>query len=83
METSKNLQIPIFCAGISCDRAWVFEKSWNKAYLPKPFAKLNIVWTGPIEIPNKQAELDEKWTREVAEQINAAHQQAQGFIAES
>jgi lysophospholipid acyltransferase (LPLAT)-like uncharacterized protein len=76
LETSKNLQIPIFCAG-------VFEKSWNKAYLPKPFAKLNIVWTGPIEIPNKQAELDEKWTREVAEQINAAHQQAQGFIAES
>lgn len=83
LETSKNLQIPIYCAGIFCDSAWIFEKSWNKAYLPKPFAKLNVVWTGPVEIPNKETELDEKWSHEVAQQINAAHQQAQGFIAES
>lgn len=83
LEASRNLQLPIFCAGISCSRAWVFEKSWNKAYLPKPFARLKIFWTGPLEIPNKEDELTEAWSEKVAHQINAAQRQAQGFIAES
>ena len=37
----------IFAAGIACDRKWVFDKAWNKAYLPKPFAKVVIQWVGP------------------------------------
>lgn len=38
----------IFAAGIACDRKWVFEKAWNKAYLPKPFAKIVVQWVGPF-----------------------------------
>lgn len=47
-ELSRLIESPIFAAGVSCDRKWVFEKAWNKAYLPKPFAKINIVWRGPV-----------------------------------
>lgn len=34
----------IFAAGIVADRYWCFEKAWNKAILPKPFARLIIHW---------------------------------------
>jgi len=83
VETSKNLQIPIFFAGVSCDRAWVFKKSWNQTYLPKPFAKLRIVWTGPLAIPQKSQELDHTWLEKVEFELRAARQQAPSFIAES
>lgn len=83
VETSKNLQIPIFCAGISYDRAWVFKKSWNQAYLPKPFAQLRIVWRGPLPIPPKSQELDNTWLEKVESELCAARQQAPSFIAES
>lgn len=46
-ELSRVLNCPIYSAGVLCDRAWIFEKSWNKAYLPKPFAKIKVVWVGP------------------------------------
>lgn len=36
---------PIFVAGVACNRMWRFHRSWNKAILPKPFAKLVIQWT--------------------------------------
>lgn len=36
---------PIFVAGVACNRVWRFHRSWNKAILPKPFAKLVIQWT--------------------------------------
>lgn len=47
-EVSRLMAGPIFSVGVACDRKWTFEKAWNKAYLPKPFAKIHIVWTGPI-----------------------------------
>ena len=46
-EVSQRLQLPIYAGGVSCDRAWHFPKSWNKTYLPKPFAKVTIIWQGP------------------------------------
>jgi lysophospholipid acyltransferase (LPLAT)-like uncharacterized protein len=47
-ETSRLLNAPIYVAGICCDRAFHFPKSWNKTYFPKPFAKIEVVWSGPI-----------------------------------
>lgn len=43
-EIARLAKAPIYAGGISCDRAWHFPRSWNKAYLPKPFAQLNVVW---------------------------------------
>lgn len=44
-ELARLIKAPIFAGGVSCDRAWHFPRSWNKAFLPKPFAQVNIVWT--------------------------------------
>jgi lysophospholipid acyltransferase (LPLAT)-like uncharacterized protein len=45
-EISKLLNAPIYALTATCDRAWHFEKSWNKAFLPKPFSRVSIVF-GP------------------------------------
>ncbi len=47
-ETSRLMNAPIFVAGVACDRKIVFERSWNKVYLPKPFAKIRVTWRGPL-----------------------------------
>jgi len=44
-EIARLMKAPIFAGGVFCDRAWHFPRSWNKAYLPKPFAQLKVVWT--------------------------------------
>jgi lysophospholipid acyltransferase (LPLAT)-like uncharacterized protein len=31
----------ILSVSISADRAWVFKRSWSKAFLPKPFARVH------------------------------------------
>jgi lysophospholipid acyltransferase (LPLAT)-like uncharacterized protein len=46
-EVSKRMGLPVFAAGVHCDRAFLFPRSWNKTYLPKPFAKITVQWLGP------------------------------------
>lgn len=48
-ELSRLVGGPIFYAGVTCDRAVLFPKSWNKTYLPKPFAKIYVHWEGPLD----------------------------------
>ncbi|AZZ35265.1 hypothetical protein CIK05_00080 [Bdellovibrio sp. qaytius] len=43
-EISRLMKAPIFAGALTCDRAWHFPKSWNKTYLPKPFAQLTVLW---------------------------------------
>lgn len=47
-EMSRLTNAPIFAAGVHADRAWKFEKSWDKTLFPKPFAKVVIIWSGPF-----------------------------------
>lgn len=47
-EMSRLLGAQIFPGGVACDRAWHFPKSWNKTFLPKPFAKIVIYWGEPL-----------------------------------
>lgn len=43
-ELARLMRAPIFSGGVSCDKKWIFPKSWNQAYVPKPFAQINVVW---------------------------------------
>lgn len=43
-ELSRLVSAPIFAGGVACENAWRAERSWNKAFLPKPFAKVIISW---------------------------------------
>lgn len=43
LEISKLTGSKICPLGASCNNAFVFKRSWNKAYLPLPFAKISVV----------------------------------------
>lgn len=81
-EVSRQLGAPIFWAGVACDRAWRFEKSWNKTYLPKPFAKLVVEWRGPFT--GLESGADPR-SAEIAQKLEAllddAHNKAEADIA--
>lgn len=83
-EVSKRLELPVYAAGIYCDRAFHFPKSWNKTYLPKPFAKITVVWLGPWGPVNQ--ELDPK-DQALAENLEnflfEARKSASNLIADS
>jgi len=52
-------QSPIHPVGVAADRFHCFEKSWNKAILPKPFATVSIHvgegWTAVEKPANSRA----------------------------
>lgn len=48
-ELSRLMNAEIFAGGVACSSAWVFPKSWNKTYLPKPFCRLHFHWNGPFQ----------------------------------
>ncbi len=72
----------IFVAGVYCDRAWYFPRSWNKAYLPKPFAKIRIVWRGPFgPIHRDQDPRSSDLANLLAEALHKANAEASKEIA--
>jgi lysophospholipid acyltransferase (LPLAT)-like uncharacterized protein len=81
-EISKILGAPIYPLAASADRAWVFQKSWNKSYLPKPFAKVAVVWGNPLEaVQSSQDPHDPDLALALAAAIDAAGQQAVQLVA--
>ncbi len=82
-EISRAMDLPIYWAGIGCDRAWHFPKSWNKTYLPKPFARILLKWSGPMRpVPKDVDPRDPGLASRLEDQLNAAKQQALVSIAE-
>jgi lysophospholipid acyltransferase (LPLAT)-like uncharacterized protein len=47
-ELSRILAAPIVVGGVACSNSHVFEKSWNKAYVPLPFSKVVLKWLDPM-----------------------------------
>lgn len=48
LETSRVIACPIYYASVGCDRAWHWPRSWDRTYLPKPFARIDVQWHGPL-----------------------------------
>lgn len=59
-ETSRVIGAPIFVAGVACDQKFLFEKSWNKTFIPKPFSKVHVTWRGPLAAINKEQDPRDK-----------------------
>lgn len=47
-EISRVVGGPIFPLVCAVDREWVFHKAWDKTILPKPFARIQVVWGEPV-----------------------------------
>ena len=76
-ELSRLLKSEIFAGSAYCESAWYFPKSWNKAYFPKPFARVVIVWTGPFGPITKQDDpRSSELAKDLQNQLFAAKQQA-------
>lgn len=74
-ELSRIMKSEIYCAGITCDRAWHFPKAWNKTYLPKPFAKIYVVWSGPVGPVSKDLDpRSEELAKKLQDTLFAARQ---------
>lgn len=78
-EVSRLMSAPIYAAGVSCDRAWVFPKSWNKTYFPKPFAKIHFEWLEPPlgPIRRDQNSADPELAKTLEEALHCAGSLAQ------
>jgi len=55
-EVARLMKAPIFAGGLTCDRAWHFPKSWNKTFLPKPFAQINFHWIAFDQVVDKNTD---------------------------
>lgn len=53
-ELSRLAQAKIVPVGAACDRAIFFHRSWNKAFLPKPFARVIVKFEEPWNAISRQ-----------------------------
>jgi hypothetical protein len=83
-ELSRLLDGPIYYAGVTCDRAFLFPKSWNKTYLPKPFAKILVYWEGPLDpVTKDQDARDPQLAACLEHALHETKEQALKVVAES
>lgn len=83
-ELSRTISAPIYAAGVYCDRAIHFPKSWNKTFLPKPFAKVVIIWVGPQPAVSRDVDpRNPDLALELEGLLDHARQQATKFIADN
>lgn len=83
-ELSRMVSGPIYAAGVSVDRAIYFPKSWNKTFLPKPFARVVVYWVGPLApVPREADPRNPDLALELEALLHHARQQAIKFIADN
>lgn len=81
-EISRVTGAPIFPLICAADRAWVFHKAWDKTILPKPFARLQIVWGDPVPaVGRDQDGRNPDLARALEAAMQRTEQQAQELIA--
>ncbi len=81
-EISRLLGSPIIPLVAASDRNFVFHKSWDQTKLPKPFARVQIVWSDPLPaVPRETDSRDPDLARELERAMANAERQARDLIA--
>lgn len=47
---------PVICVRTRAERAWFIPRAWNKSYVPKPFARIDVWASAPIPSAGKTTE---------------------------
>ena len=82
LEVAKLLNCQIHPLGVACSKSFVFQKSWNKTYLPYPFARIVLFWGQPLlEIPRDADVLASGRREELEFALLDAGQKARNLIA--
>lgn len=79
-ELSRLAHAWIAPTGVACSSQFVFEKSWNKARLPKPFSKIVITFGKLIRIDSEDPR-HPALAFELGQEINRACQQSESKLA--
>jgi hypothetical protein len=77
---ARRANAPIVCVGIAVSRAWRFN-SWDKFVLPKPFARIDIVYAAPEMVQSASddfAEDTQRFTESMARVAQRAEQARSG-----
>ncbi|WP_413585861.1 lysophospholipid acyltransferase family protein [Bdellovibrio sp. HCB274] len=83
-ELSRMIHGPIYAAGVYVDRAVYFPRSWNKTFLPKPFAKVVIVWSESLPpVTKEQDPRNPDLALELESLLHRTREQAVNFIADN
>ncbi len=82
-EVAKICHLPIIPMGVACSRKKVFERSWNKAFIPLPFARVCLVWGEAMIISDDADPRDEALARELENRLDAASRAAAKLFAKS
>ena len=81
LELSRLAEAHIVPMGAAATRKIVFEKSWNKAFLPKPFSRVCIVFTEPwAPITKEQSAKDPGLAEQLERYIANACQAAETHL---
>ncbi len=81
-EISKVTNGTIYPIAVAADRKHVFEKAWNKTFLPLPFARVVVVWGEGLPAVAREADSrDPDLAKRLEEALANAGQQASNLIA--
>ncbi len=76
-EFSRLLKSSIYVGGVHCENAWLFPRAWNKTFLPKPFAKVIVVWSKALDpVTKDQDPRSPDLAKALQNQLFAARQHA-------
>ena len=74
---ASKLGYPIVPTGLAARPCWR-ARNWDRLIIPKPFAKVRVVSTEPIEIPPDLDPVERKrWQRKIGEELDRASLLAQ------
>lgn len=79
-QIAKALEGSVVPISFEASNCYVFQKSWNKARLPLPFAKIVITWGEPIFIEDRDPR-DKELAHVLEARLAAAEQDARKLIA--
>ena len=81
VKLAQKTGAPLFPVAVAGTRRYVFEKTWNKVYLPLPFSRQVIVWGEPLffDKTNAAAEIEGQ-CRRVEEAIEEAGRRAEEVL---
>lgn len=81
-EVSKLIGGRIYPLTVAVSRSYIFERSWNKTFLPLPFSRIQVVWGEPLPALGRESDAhSEKLAMELEKALTNAGQKARNLIA--
>lgn len=78
---AKHADAQIIPTGVAPQKAFVFQKSWNKTFLPWPFSKVVVSFGPPVPHQQEFSEQNaEKLSSLLEEKLHQEHKRARAFL---